>query len=115
MKQALTLFDAIFPLPHDNTRAGVVDGFIGALRREIEAVKKKATSADLWRVDALHFAMTELQMVKDLTKVDVAARLQVLASILTDPNYDEDEKGLAKAGIAIINRVGREIKKLGIA
>ena len=103
-------FNDLKPLAHDNTRNGVIDGFIAAMQEQIKALRKTATSQDLARIDGLSFAIRELDLVKGMSKVDVGIRLQELASVLSLPEYDEDDRGLAKAGIGIINHVGKYIR-----
>lgn len=102
------------PLAHDKTRTGCINGFIAAMQKQIDGLRKKATSSDLYRIDALSYAIRELEMARDMKRVDVGIRLQDLATVLADPTYDEDDKNLAKAGIAILNHVGTYMKKNGI-
>lgn len=109
------VISAITPITHDATRTGVLNGFIGAIKKEIIDAKKKATTADLWRIDCLTFALAELRHAIEIDSLGVSERLKELAVIVNSQEYDDDEKALAITGITILNHVGRYLKNLKLS
>jgi len=91
-------------------REEAIDKFIAKLQAEAKDLKGKATTSDLCRIDAIMFAIRELELAKELDRIQVGRRLQDLTVVLTADGYDDDDRNLARAGIAILNEVGKYLK-----
>lgn len=104
-----TILKSIKVSPLPDTREGIISAHIEAYGKEIEALKKTCTTADLEKIDAIYMAVQELRLLKDLDKAGVGQRIQQLASYHAE---DADEEKMVNASLAVIGVVGEKIRLL---